>query len=75
MTSALDGGKLHAPAALPVRKELRHPLYRTLGGPQSRSGHCEREKNFAPVWNRTPAVQLLARRYTGVAIRLLGYIS
>jgi hypothetical protein len=36
-TSALDGvsGQRHAPAAL----YPRYPLYRRLGGPQSRSGH------------------------------------
>jgi hypothetical protein len=33
-------GQHHAPAALyPGRKDLRYPLYRRLGGPQSRSGH------------------------------------
>jgi hypothetical protein len=41
-TSALDGmsGLRHAPAApYPRRKDPRYPLYRRLGGPQSRSGH------------------------------------
>jgi hypothetical protein len=41
-TSALMGmsGQRHAPAALyPLRKDPRYPLYRRLGGPQSRSGH------------------------------------
>jgi hypothetical protein len=39
-TSALDGGQHHAPAALyPRGKDPRYPLYRRLGGPQSRSGH------------------------------------
>jgi hypothetical protein len=41
-TSALDGvnGQRHAPAALyPRGKDLRYQLYRSLGGPQSRSGH------------------------------------
>jgi hypothetical protein len=28
-------------------KSLRYPLDRGLGGPQSRSGHCGEEKNFA----------------------------
>jgi hypothetical protein len=39
LTSALDGvgGQLHAPAALPPGM-TRYPLYRSLGGPQSRSG-------------------------------------
>jgi len=31
------GGKRHTPAALPLGK-TRYPLYRRLGGPQSRSG-------------------------------------
>ena len=30
------GGQRHAPAALPPRK-TRYPLYRRLGGPQSRA--------------------------------------
>jgi hypothetical protein len=40
LTSALDGvsGQHHAPAALyPRGKDPRYPLYRRLGGPQSRS--------------------------------------
>ena len=46
LTSALDGvgGQLHAPAALPPGKK-RYPLYRSLGGPQSRSGQ---------VWKTAP---------------------
>jgi hypothetical protein len=32
-------GHRHAPAALPLGKDLPYPLYRRLGGPQSRSGH------------------------------------
>jgi hypothetical protein len=42
LTSALDGGEWPASRpdhTLPRRKELRYPLYRRLGGPQSRSGH------------------------------------
>jgi hypothetical protein len=42
LTSALDGVtcQRHAPAALyPRGKDPRYPLYRKLGGPQSRSGH------------------------------------
>jgi hypothetical protein len=34
-------GQLHAPAALPRRKSQRYPLYKRLGGPQSRFGHGE----------------------------------
>jgi hypothetical protein len=33
-------GQLHEPATLYLRgKDPRYPLYRRLGGPQSRSGH------------------------------------
>jgi len=41
-TSALDrvSGQLHASAAFyPRGKDPRYPLYRRLGGPQSRSGN------------------------------------
>jgi hypothetical protein len=42
----------------PQRKSPRYPLDRRLGGPQSRSGPCEVEKNrFASAENRTPVVQ------------------
>jgi hypothetical protein len=40
-TSVLDGGEWSASRpgrALPRRKDPRYPLYRRLGGPQSRSG-------------------------------------
>jgi hypothetical protein len=42
MTSALDGGEWSASRpdrALPQGKVRRYPLYRRLGGSQSRSGH------------------------------------
>jgi len=35
------GGQRHAPSALPPGK-TRHPLYKTLGGPQSRSGQVQK---------------------------------
>ena len=43
LTSTLDevGGQRHAPAALPPGKN-RYPLYRTLGGPQGRSGRVRK---------------------------------
>jgi len=43
LTSALDGvgGRRHAPAALPPGK-TRYPLYRTQGGPHSRSGRVRK---------------------------------
>jgi hypothetical protein len=41
-------GQLHAPAAFPPGKEIRYPLNRRLGGPQSRSGRDGEEKNSQP---------------------------
>jgi hypothetical protein len=52
LTSALDGvsGQRHAPAALfPGERTPRYPLYRRLGGPQSRSGHRGKRKNPFPL--------------------------
>jgi hypothetical protein len=40
--------QLHAPAALPQEKNPWYPLDRRLGGPQSRSGHGDEEKNSQP---------------------------
>ena len=53
LTSALDGvgGQRHVPAALPPGKS-RYPLYRRLGGPQSRSGWVR--KISAPTGIRSP---------------------
>ena len=58
-------GQRHAPAALPPGK-TRYPLYRRLGGPQSRSGQ---------VWKISPpprfdprTVQPVASRHTDYAI-------
>jgi len=45
LTSELDGGELHGPAALPPRgKSFRCPLDKRLGGPQSLSGRCGEER-------------------------------
>jgi hypothetical protein len=41
-------GQLHAPAALPQGKSPYYPLERRLGGPQSRSGLSDEEKNSHP---------------------------
>jgi hypothetical protein len=41
-------GQLHAPAALPPAKEPLVPLDMRLGGPQSRSGRGDEEKNSQP---------------------------
>jgi hypothetical protein len=52
LTSALDGGEWSAPRtgrALPRGKDPRYPLYRRLGGPQSRSGHRGYRKNPFPL--------------------------
>jgi hypothetical protein len=65
-------GQLHAPAALPPRKDTpRYPFYRRLGGPQSRSGRYGEVKIFYPTGTRTPAplvVQPVASRYSDWAI-------
>jgi hypothetical protein len=57
-------GQLHAHAALPPGKDPRYPLYRRLGGPQSRSGRYEKEKNRLPL----PEIEL---RLLGRLIRSL----
>jgi hypothetical protein len=62
-TSALGGvgGQHHALAALPPGK-TRYPLYRKLGGPQSRSG---RVRKISPPPGFDPrTVQLVASRYS-----------
>jgi hypothetical protein len=41
-------GQLYAPAALPQEKSRWYPLYRRLGGPQSRPGRGGEEKNSQP---------------------------
>jgi hypothetical protein len=61
-------GQLHAPAALPSGKVPLVPI--GLGGPQSRSGRSDEEKNSHPPpgfesWNpdspaRSPALYLLS---------------
>jgi hypothetical protein len=47
-------GQLHAPATLPPGKELRYPLDRLLGGPQSQSWRCGEEKILDPSGTQTP---------------------
>jgi hypothetical protein len=67
-------GQHHAPAALyPRGKDPRYPLYRRLGGPQSRSGHRGYRKILSPLPGSNPdrtAVQPVARHYTAWANRL-----
>jgi hypothetical protein len=55
----------------PQEKNLRYPLDRRLGGPQSRSGRFGEEKILDPTGTRTPdtsVVQPAARYYTDYAI-------
>jgi hypothetical protein len=48
-------GQHHAPAALyPRGKSPRYPLYRRLGGPQTRSGRRGYRKNPLPLWGIEP---------------------
>ena len=55
------GDQHHAPAALPPGKN-QCPLYRSLGGPQGRSG---RVRKIAPTPGFDPrTVQPVANRYT-----------
>jgi hypothetical protein len=55
-----ENGQRHAPAAL----YPRYPLYRRLGGSQSRSGHRGYRKiSFASVGDRT-VIQSIVRQYT-----------
>jgi len=63
LTSALDGmsDQCHAPASLPPGKTW-YPLYRRLGGPQSRSGQGRKISSSLEFDPRT--VQSVASRYT-----------
>jgi hypothetical protein len=56
-----EGGQHHAPAALPPGK-IRYPLYRRLGGPQSRSGQVR--KISSPLGFDARTVQHVTSRYT-----------
>jgi hypothetical protein len=58
-------GQHHAPAALyPRGKSPQYPLYRRLGGPQSRSGRRGYKKSSASVGDRIPVVQSVVRHCT-----------
>ena len=61
------GGQRHAPAALPPGK-TRYPLYRRLGGPQSRSRQVR--KTWPPQEVDPRIVQPVASRYTNYAARI-----
>ena len=63
MTVALEGGEWSAARpgrTLPPGK-TRYPYYRTLGGPQGRSGQVE---NLIPTWVWSQTVQLVVSHYT-----------
>ena len=66
-TSALDGGvwSTPLPGRLPLGK-TRYPLYRRLGGPQSRSRQVR--KISSPPGFDPRTVQPVASRYTDCAI-------
>ena len=59
------GGQHHALAALPPGK-TRYPMYRSLGGPQSRSGRVR--KISPPPGFDLQTVQPVASRFTDWAI-------
>ena len=55
------GGQLHAPGAVPPRKETQYPCYRSLGGPQGWFGRAQKispSQGFAPQ-----RVRIIASRY------------
>jgi hypothetical protein len=54
-------GQIHDPAALPPGKEHRYPIDRRLGGPQSRSGRGDEEKNSQPLPGLKPRSDSPAR--------------
>jgi hypothetical protein len=64
------GGQRHAPADLPPEM-TRYPLYRTLGGPQGRSG---RVRKISPPPGFDPRIaQPVASRYTDWTILAHSY--
>jgi hypothetical protein len=71
----MGGGSTPRPALSTLGKEIRYPLYRRLGGPQSQSGW---ERKILPQQGFDPrTVQPVASRYTDYAIpdhNFIGYI-
>jgi hypothetical protein len=66
LTSALDGGdcQIDITAALPLRERITVSVgYEAGQVPQPVWTLWSREKSLGSAKNRTPAVQLLARRY------------
>ena len=75
MTTVLEGGEGSASRpgrSLPPGK-TQYPLYRSLGGPQSRSGQVQKISSLPGFDPRT--VQPVASRYTDWATRLKLYKS
>jgi hypothetical protein len=65
-------GQLHAPAALPPGKEPLVPTDRRLGGPQSRYGRGDEQKNTQPLPGlELPIIQTVAQRYSTELSQLL----
>ena len=58
--STWGGGQPHVPAVSTPEK-TQYPLYRRLGGTQSRSGRVE---NIVSTWIRSRIVQPVVSRYT-----------
>jgi len=63
MTAALEGGEWSAarPGRTLLPGKTRYPFYRSLGGPQDRSGLAE---NLVPTGIRFRTVQPVVGRYT-----------
>jgi hypothetical protein len=58
-------GQIHAPAALPQGKSPRYPLYKRLGGPQSRSGRHGPGLEPRPLSRPARSQSLYRLRYPG----------
>jgi hypothetical protein len=61
LTSLLDGGEFHAPAALPSGKKPLVPIGR-LDGPQSRSGRGGEVRIFN-ILNGNPSIPILSHDF------------
>ena len=73
MTAALEGGEWSAArpgCTLPAGK-TRYPLYRRLGGPQSRSGWAE---NLVPTGIRSRTAQPVAQSLYQLSYRVHAYL-
>jgi hypothetical protein len=69
--------QLHASAALLPAKSSRYPLYRRLGGPQSRSGQYGEVKILDPTGTRTPTSPPThsSLLYFAILLQSNGYIN